>query len=580
MSIPRKDSRHAWSVADFESQRPNLTLFVRNSMLPLLDDPDCHRILIRAPVKSGKREIVEYVAVRDHSHNPHRIHVFISAWYRTADEEQRLELMIHNMRVFPITKTANAEECKVWIQAQIVAGKHVVIHVDECDFGSGQRQNLGRVYSSFRENDACSFLLYSATPQEVIISGEVDMKEDEVYEELIEEIRNTGKFIEYTPPPGYCGPTRFLAEDLVFDATPFFENDADGIRLTPQGSKIISDFRENLVEHPSRNVIVLRLSSSEGRSRENRHIYQFIRGVENCEELNGIGITVAKDDLNQPGVRCDVIEWSNREYWLDLAVGRPKIFVIDQTASRSTEFVCHDRIFAYHDFRKTVVYTTVSQAQERVNHYEQRYGGFQRIRVYGHKKTFQLSSGQISYGEYMNHTWVKKKVNSENVYCIQRKDGTVHPNYPKSMILSEADRILQELGCGADVKVADRVRGRMKTVPVYGCVFVECTQETFQENIQVNITELNLRQDFQNPFIQSLTRGQIEGRYKGYLREWRVFEFGEVEENRGWGMTGPRNIARLTVCYKQGQLGVALRWRTNQQEVINTLETFRSMYRR
>ena len=45
-------------------------------------------------------------------------------------------------------------------------------------------------------------------------------------------------------------------------------------------------------------------------------------------------------------------------------------------------------------------------------------------------------------------------------------------------------------------------------------------------------------------------------------------------------MTGPRNIARLTVCYKQGQLGVALRWRTNQQEVINTLETFRSMYRR
>lgn len=581
--LPRKDSSHAWSVADFEAQRPELTVFVREELIPLLDHPECLRILVRAPVKSGKREIAEYVAMRDHSHHPHRVHVFISAWYRTADEEQRLELMIHNMRVFSLTTTAKAEETNRWIQSHIATGKHIVIHVDECDFGAGRRQILGQVYTRFRENNSCSFLLYSATPQEVLLSGEVEMKQDEDYEELVEEIRNTGRIIEYTPPRGYCGPGRFLEEGLVFDATPFFVNDAGGIRLTPQGSQIITAFRENLVEHPSRNIIVLRLSSSgsEGRQRDNRQIYQFLRGASNCEELNGIGVTVAKGDLDgHAGVRTGVIEWSNREYWLDLAIGRPKIFVIDQTASRSTEFVCHDRIFACHDYRKTVVYTTVSQAQERVNHYEQRYGGFQRIRVYGHKKTFQLSVGQITYGEYMTRAWTKKKVSNQEMYYIRSEaDGSVHPNYPHAMPTDDAEHVLHELSCAVKVEVAARVRGRIKTVPVYGCDFVACTSDSFQEQIQLKIAHLNLQQNFQNPFVHSIAKGQINGRFQGFLREWRVFDFNEVRDNRGWGMTGPRNMARLTICYRQGDLGVALRWRTNEREEINTLETFRSMYR-
>jgi hypothetical protein len=122
--LPRKDSSHAWSVADFEAQRPELTVFVREELIPLLDHSECRRILIRAPVKSGKREIVEYVATRDHSQHPHRVHVFISAWYRTADEEQRLELMIHNMRVFSLTTISKAEETNRWIQSHIASGKH------------------------------------------------------------------------------------------------------------------------------------------------------------------------------------------------------------------------------------------------------------------------------------------------------------------------------------------------------------------------------------------------------------------------------------------------------------------------
>jgi hypothetical protein len=95
-----KDSLNAWSVATFESERTHLTNFVREKVLIWQDNQECRRMLIRAPVKSGKREIVEYIAVRDISPHPQRIHVFISAWHRSADEKQRGELNIHNVRVF------------------------------------------------------------------------------------------------------------------------------------------------------------------------------------------------------------------------------------------------------------------------------------------------------------------------------------------------------------------------------------------------------------------------------------------------------------------------------------------------
>ena len=582
--IPTKTANAAWSVDDFEIQRPHLTEFVRDNLIHWLNDEDCRRILIRAPVKSGKREIVEYISVRDHSMNPHRIHAFISAWHRTADETQRLELTLHNMQVFSVSSTKKATECINWVESRIRDNKQTILHIDECDFGAGARQILGKIYKKFRENELCKFLLYSATPQEVLFSGEVDNKEDAEYDELVEEIRQTGVCIEYTPPAGYCGPARFLEEGLVSEANPFFiPKTGGGISLTPQGSQIVADFKENLKTDPNRNIMILRLSSGSGKYKENKHIYQFLTGASSCEGLAGFRFVTAKSDMDTHigDVRISIIEWSNRRYWEDLVTGHPFIFVIDQTASRSTELACHDRIFAYHEFRNTVCYTTVSQAQERVNHYEQKYGGFQRIKVYGHLKTFKLSAGRISYGEYMNNDWHKKKIVNKDLYLIKKKiDGTIHPDYSEPMNLPDADTVLQILGCFAEVKVSDRVRGGIKFVPYFGCEFVPCTNESFFENIQPKLHELNIQQTFQNPFIKSLEKGTSDGKLKGYLREWKVFNLSEVEKNKGWGMNGARTKARLSICYLEDQIGVAIRWKTDAIVKIDTLETFKSMYRR
>ena len=592
-NIPKKDSNVQWSVSNFETERPHLTSFVREKILSPLDNDDCSRILIRAPVKSGKREIVEYISMRDQSRKPHRIHVFISAWHRTADDSQRRELNLHNMQVFSIISKPKADECIAWINSQLSQGKQIVIHIDECDFGAGVRQILGKIYRSFRENELCKFILYSATPQEVLFSGEVDynvgddIEDLELVQELVDETNKTGECVEYEPPPGYCGPARFLEENLINEAIPFFTtNNTDGsISLTSQGLQIVRDLRESMIHDPRRNIIVLRLSGSDGKGKKNKHIYQFINGFDSCEELKDFNIIIAKNDTSySTNARAisNVIGWSNQYYWKTcVSQTEPTIIIIDQTASRSTEFACHDRIFAYHDFRNTVCYTTVSQAQERVNHYDTKYGGFQRIKVYGHKKTFMLSAGLITYSDYMNNEWEMKKITGQDSYTIRKTlDNSIHPEYLNPMSLKNAESVLQLLGCFAKIKIADRVKGKSKMVNEYECEFVACNKESFYAEIQPLLIEKNIQQQFQNPFIASLEKGLVGEKLQGYLRKWNVFDFNEVYSNRGWGMTGPRNKARLTICYFEDQLGVAIRWKTGRRVEINTLETFKSMYRR
>ena len=573
------------SVDDFERDRAHLTTFVKHDILPLMEDEEIRRILIRAPVKSGKREIVEYIAKRDESRDPHRVHAFLSAWHRISDEEQRQELANHNMKVFSITSAKNKEECVKWIRAKLDQGKRIVLHLDECDFGTGSRQQLGTMYHEFRNHPMILFLLYSATPQEILFSGEVDAKEDESFHAMVDDMIYFGKHVAYTPPEGYCGPGIFLDEGLVFDAKPFFSCH-DGFRLSPQATNILNQLKESIKEHPERNVIVLRLSSSDlygqGERKEKKQIYQFLKGAGTCPELQGVRIIVDKSEKDVNGLKGIMtrnIRWSDSEYWnFDIPSGMPIIFVIDQTACRSTEFACHHRMFAYHDFRHVAVYTTVSQAQERVNHYEQKYGGFQRIQIYGHKKTFECSAGRINYAQYMTLPWKKAKIDKrrspEERYEIKStSDGSLHPVHRIPFTSTQADETLQDLSSYTEVKISARVRGRIASVPMIGREFMECEPDQFGEKV----VELKQRfgRSFKNPFVASSKEGLEQGKWKGYIRQWKVFQYEEVE-TQIWGMEGTE--VRLTICYQGDLLGLAVRYNTHQRREVDSLTTWKSMY--
>jgi hypothetical protein len=581
-----------WSVADFELRRESLVDFVKTKVLPLLDDTECRRIVIRAPVKSGKREMVEYIAMRDKQNGTaRRVHAFLSAWHRVADDSQREELKHHNMCIFSIINTANTTTCIRWIMNQIAQGKHVVLHLDECDHGSGQTQMLSRVWRATRDNVNITNILYSATPEEVLFSGEID---DDEYNDSVAEIME-GHIVYYKPPRGYCGPRKFLRKGLVFNAKPFFTKVGATYRLTDQGKEIVSDLRTAIATNPERNIVVLRLSYSLGSGgsgrKENKAIYQFLRNREAFPELTDFLVVADKgekfDGVNR--VLKEDIKWSEDEYWEFKATGRPILIVIDQTSSRSTEWRCHNRIFAAHDYRDSVTFSVVSQAQERVNHYKQKYGGaFQPIRVYGHRKTWELSAKKITYSEYINNEWTKRKVDrrttgdAELYRILNSATGAVHPEHRAPITESAADEILLNLGCGAIVNVSARVRGGVKTVPEIVCSFHPCTKDTYSGVAALAAFPTN-------PFIASdremaahpdrwpLAEGQI-----GNLREWGVYEYDYIVRNKGNRMSvqsvarDPRG--RITICYKDGVLGVALRKPTGRTRTEDSMTAFQSMY--
>jgi hypothetical protein len=572
-----------------------MTKFVDDSIIPLLEDKECRRIVVRAPVKSGKREMVEYIAMRDYVGQPIRVHAFISAWYRKADEEQREELDGQNIKVFSITNANAVDRCLTWIQEQITLGLQVVLHLDECDHGSGSGQNLSRLWREVRNNESVNNVLYSATPEEVLYSGEVD--NDELNAVLQEAIQ--GHRVVYTPPDGYCGPGRFLSEKLVHIAFPFFEKSANGFALSQQGASIIRDLKDAIVLNPRRNVVVLRLSYSDGgNKKENKAIHQFVKHCASFPELEDVSVIVDVDkNTYSSKARQQTVDWSSKPYWDDLATGAPKLILVDQKSSRSTEWACHDRVFATHDFRNTVQFSTVSQPVERVNHYEKKYGGFQPIRVYCHMKTLSLSAGKISYADYGHYIWEARKLKLDartsggaELFVIRSvANKQPHPKWPEAVDAKTRDRALQELECFAKIGLSARVKGSVVEQRVYRTEFHPVEPDGWSALVASLHLGRPVTRSFHNPFPLSKSKGLENDKFKGRLAcrkgeaLWRVLDYDlDVKSLISWGHTeiGPDGMDKdqRVICYRDGVCGVAVRIDTGEKEKVDTLKAFRSMY--
>jgi hypothetical protein len=586
---PKKDGKNGWGVSSFEAHRQHLTNFLKQKIQPYIDSGECRRILIRAPVKSGKREMVEYIAKRDEAKNPQRVHAFVSAFYRAADKEQREEIKNHNTKVFSFYNKAEVTLFLSWFTGQIALGKQVVVHLDEGDYASGDRQLLCPVYRNIRDEENTTVVMYTATAPEILFSGEVGDPE----QPIMDEIHDGGIYVEYEPQANFCGPAHFLDKGLVFNATRFFTMTANGrLALTPQGQDIVRGMRESIAAGTGRNILVLRLSTGETNKKENKDIYIFLQHWRSIPELAEWVIYADKDKVipNSDGVITNQIQWSNKMFFKSITKDEPIIIVIDQTSTRSTEWACHDRIYATHTFRKQIIFTVSSQAEERVNHYwGSKYPCFQPIKVYGHKKSFELSAKRIDYKSYLNNDWEAKQLSKKELdakklqghHFLIRKPTTheFHPDYPTPVNETEKDRILELLCCHADVKLSSRVIGGEREVAIFEAEFYPCSNETFNEvNILLRAKILNHR--FNNPFQSSLQKGLVDGKYKGFLRGWRVFDYDrDIKTELGYGISGRGGSSRITICYKAGVLGIALRYDTGRKEFKRTLEAFQSMYK-
>ena len=576
-----------WNAAQFELKRPHMSSWVRETIVPILEGNANRLLVVRAPVKSGKREIAEYISMRDMGINSPRIHGFISAWHRTADNSQRKELEQHNMTVFSINNKSKTTKCSAWIDKKISLGKKVVLHLDECDYGSGSEQILSTIYRDIRNNPDVLLILYSATPEEVLFSSDMKCEEEE---EVRDGILRGVKTL-YTPPPGYCGPERFLREGLIHDAAPFFKAQPTPIPpgqpaliLTEQGRQIIQGLKDSTATGGGRNIVILRLTKRDGGAKkENKDIYKFLENYANIPEMRGVRVWVDKNDY--PGLDARKIEWSNQGYWGDITSNLPYLIIHDQTSSRSTEWACHDRVFATHDYRTTLSYTSISQAQERVNHYDSKYnGGFQRINVYGHRNTFRLSAGVISYEDFFECEWSKVEGVDPKSWIIKNKEGLTHPNYSNQMTKANASAVLKAICCDINyMSLASRVGGRVCKVDQILIIWFQCDFDNFDARFKDRpekfIIDDDIRKKYKvkNPFrfIKDRPPPKDDGKIYGYLRRYDVFEYADVDKDRRWGVD---KTPRLTICYRQNVLGVAVRWATGENEIVNTMVAYRSMY--
>ena len=552
-----KTETESWSIADFEEKRKELVEFVCDNICPLIEN-GTRRILVRAPVKSGKRGMVEYLAMRDKKSRENRVHAFVSAWHRAADKEQREELGDHNLKVISIISEKSVKSFLKWLEDNIEAGNLVVVHLDECDHGSGETQMLSKIWPKIRSDPRVTTILYSATPEEAMFSPE--------FKEFLE----SHPPLFYTPPKGYCGSGRFLEEGLVHDARPFFTKDG----LTEQAKEILRDMQAARQTNPKRNIFILRLTGVNSK-------HDFLENLRFFKELSEFTLILDKeDDCNS---QKEDIQWSSKSYWDTKGTDKPILIVHNQTATRSTEWSCHDRVFATHDYREKVSYVVVSQAQERVNHYEAKYGGFQPIRVYGHKKTFLLSAGKIDHKEYMRIPWTKHKLHKIDAYVIRRPDTkAIHPLYKAQYSEEKANEILRSMDSLTAPIVSNRTKGTVEDEEVVECFFVPCNKDDdINGLVQKEFKRLKFdpKRTFDNEkFINSEKKGMVRGLYQGNFRVWKVFDYQEVLKEKNAGLDEKTTI-RSVVCYNEGVLGLGFRYLTGKTEEKTTLKSNLSMFK-
>jgi hypothetical protein len=367
----------------FTKERPELTDYVLNKIIP-----GNHKFkIVRAPVKSGKRGMVEVNSLN----NKDNEHIFLTALHRVADISQRNELESYGIKVFSVNSGLKKDACIKFING--IKNKKCLIHLDELDFGCGDKQLLNSIYMAFKENVNVLFILYSATI-------EVAKKEF-----LINKI----DFFEcphFVPPPTYFGIKKYIDNKLFFQATGFISYENNALEITTQGKELIEKLKQHTInKNNKRHIGVLRLAGNF--KIEGKVVSQF----EKLKEYQDSIEDKYNIRLKFIGSNDGSIVWDSPKYWDELTLDRSFIFVINQVSGRSTEWKCHPYLVWFHTLRTEETPTSsIIQDQERSVYYTKAYTDDINIEIYGDLPTAQYSAGIITFDQYS--AMVTRKINS------------------------------------------------------------------------------------------------------------------------------------------------------------------------
>ena len=391
------------SVADFRAKFERQTVFA--------DKIDRSRsggkrlIVVKGKVKSGKSLFPRYISAIHKpvaGHEPKINNYFLSSYNRKSDRGQFNDHKAYGLKTYALFNKQQVQQCLDEIEMDLAAGRFVILHIDELDYGSSWRGLLARIWNAVKDAPNVLCVLYSATPEELLKS--------EAWTSLPETKKD---IFEYTPVEEYCGDATFLQHGLVTDAEPAFtvryEGETPHYELGAQFKGILNQARTNVIEDKPRYIIVLRLCyelpGCKAKTKKDKRAFAlFLNQFDQLFHTNGFRVIYDKEDAGNISVKHASplpIDWGNRAAWESHSM--PTILLIDSKCTRSTEIKFHDFIYAWHEWRPSYTYTISVQAEQRVVHYTGKaYPTFNPIEVFGNVDSWRKSAGLLTDDEYLS----------------------------------------------------------------------------------------------------------------------------------------------------------------------------------
>jgi adenosyl cobinamide kinase/adenosyl cobinamide phosphate guanylyltransferase len=353
---------HPKSIDWFLKFRQETTAFTK-TIVDAKNEGKTH-ILVNAPVKSGKKEIVEILKQLTNG-----TVIYITSFNRKDVINQKKELNKYGINVHI---TDRDHHCQLAISDIKSHSGIVYLCIDECDYGSGNLQKLSTVFSEIMHLYNVIKVYFSATSHELESSS---LSEKDSYQ-----------YLKYIPSSEYNGAKYFLENDLVIDVEPFFYlTSKDTVELSDHSEKVIN---ESIT--PDKHIGVVRVANS-------KIFMSYFKDPKIKNEIqNKLKSFMPKSrDWEIVPIDSDTPhEWENRNtcnrytYCNKLNY----LFIIKQTCTRGTDLKgWHHRIAFWHDSRthkSRSTPNTLIQAFLRPSHY----GLPQKIRLYVDKMVIQLAA--------------------------------------------------------------------------------------------------------------------------------------------------------------------------------------------
>lgn len=362
---------HPHPIQWFQVCRPEVNAFCEEFIAAR--DSGVNHVLVKAPVKSGKKDIVEGSAVLV---GPSTKVFYVTALNRKDVKRQVAELKLYNVSTYVVNSDAAVKTVIAAISSEKSRGNRVIVCLDECDYGSGDAQKMSGMFKEILNDSSVMKIYFSATAHETEVSS---LRE-----------RSDFRVMDFNPPANYIGAEWFIDEGLVYDTDTFFyTNEENDIILSDHAKLVIM---ESMIDN--RHIGVVRIGHEF--TTKDFKLGATKRDLETqLQEVLPSGrpweiIVVDSEDSH---------DWEDRKtrnmYVNDTEVFY--LFILKQTCGRGTDLKgWHHKLAFWHDARShngNSRPNTLIQAFGRPFHYSASYGGVpQRIRIYCDMVVMELAA--------------------------------------------------------------------------------------------------------------------------------------------------------------------------------------------